>query len=60
MRRGWLSGSFFGIRQEQADGFLERGLGDADEEVDGVAGLSGIGADPVMVLDDDVRGRADS
>ena len=49
-----------GLRREQPHGFMERGAFDAHEEVDGVAGLTGVGADPVVVLDDDILGKADN
>ena len=38
---------------------MERRAFDAHEKVDGIAGVAGVGADPVVVFDNDVLGKTD-
>ena len=44
--------------REQRHGLVECDAVDLDEEVDGVAGVAGVRAVPVMIFDDDLVGQA--
>jgi hypothetical protein len=48
-----------GLREEQSHGFEEGHSPDFDEEVDGIAGFAGVGADPVILFYDHIAGFAD-